>query len=205
MKKIFYVFMVMILLMSVMTSCSGVKESPIEDFKYEIENGEITITEYSGTEREITIPSKIEDRPVTVIGSKAFEDYDLVSIVIPDTVTIIESEAFRECDCLEKVTLSKQLKIIDDEAFYSCESLAYIDLPGSLKNIGDRAFDYCKSLTTIELPDNVNLGFVYMEVYKRLYNPFWEGTTIIVNEDSYAYEQIVKWESYGIKYETKSN
>lgn len=205
MKRIIYSITAVIIMLAIATSCSGTKESPIEDFEYEIKDGEIIITEYIGSERVISIPSKIEERPVTVIGSKAFEKYDLISVVIPDTVTEIKSEAFRDCVCLETIKFSEQLKIIGDKAFYNCEVLASVDLPKNLEWIGDDAFDRCNSLATIELPENVRFSILYVEYYQKLEYPFWPGTTIIVEKDSFAYEKIMQWTSYGLKYEIKSN
>lgn len=42
------------------------------DFQYEINNGEVTLTGYSGTNKDVVIPSEIDGLPVTVIGNSAF-------------------------------------------------------------------------------------------------------------------------------------
>lgn len=132
----------------------GQKTSPVEDFEYEFENGEVTITGYKGSDLDIVIPDKIEERPVTVIGEKAFEGYDMESITIPYGITKIEYKAFEDCVNLKTVNLPDSLTEID--GFSGCESLEKIKIPDSVTGIGD--FAGCKSLTEITLPDSIT-GF----------------------------------------------
>lgn len=174
--KIILVF----LMCCILCACGG-QASPIEDFEFEFSNGEVIITEYIGTEREIKIPDKIEGRPVTVIGESAFEDYDLESVVIPDSVVKIEENAFYACECLVNVTLSENLKVIEDHAFAHCVSLATIRLPDGLKELGGFVFDGCKKLSQLDLPDNVELN---------AFSPVDGHTLVFVNEGSWTWEQI---------------
>lgn len=114
--------------------------SPIEDFSYEMENGEVTITGYKGVDREIRIPAEIYDRPVTQIGTEAFAGYDMVSVVVPDGVRVISSEAFCDCQCLTDLTLPSTLETIEGSAFKNCVLLESVDLPDSLLYLGGNAF-----------------------------------------------------------------
>lgn len=51
---------------------------------------------------KIVIPAEYEEKPVTQIAAKAFEDcYKLTEIILPDTITAIESNAFDGCERLE--------------------------------------------------------------------------------------------------------
>lgn len=148
-----------LLLVTVMSLCAcGSKETPAEDFRFEMINGEIMITGYVGTEREIHIPKKINDRPVTIIGEEAFSRYDLTYIAVPDTVTQIQEAAFAYCRCLEKVKISRNLEIINQNAFMHCEALTEIELPDTLQNIGVNAFNGCDKLEYLAIPDNVGLA-----------------------------------------------
>ena len=49
------------------------------------------------TALDVVIPAKHEGLPVAIIGNNAFEGADLTSIVIPDSVTIIDDKAFASC------------------------------------------------------------------------------------------------------------
>ena len=54
---------------------------------YEVNGGEITITDCNTSVTTVEIPSEIDGYPVTTIGDYAFADcYDLINIIIPDSV-----------------------------------------------------------------------------------------------------------------------
>ena len=52
----------------------------------------ITIIGYNGAIKDVVIPSTLYGLTVTVIGHSAFMDKGLTSVVIPDTVTIIQGD-----------------------------------------------------------------------------------------------------------------
>lgn len=157
MKRFVKGFLIQLIIFSISLIAIGCveKTSPVEDFEYEIEDGYVIITGYKGVEREIYVPSEIAARPVTVIGENAFAEYDMISIVLPDTIEVIGEKAFKECVCLEKIVFSDSLERIDKYAFYECTSLKEIDFPQSLKDICEFAFSDCESLEKVELPDGL--------------------------------------------------
>ena len=79
----------------------------------------------------------------------------LTSIKVPDSVTVIGSEAFDSCTGLESVVLGSGVQSIEDKAFYFCEKLTSINLPASLESIGFNAFSYCMTLPSITIPKSV--------------------------------------------------
>lgn len=113
MKRFLAIVLVLILGMLTLSACGEPKSSPVEDFTYELENGEAIITGYIGTDLEIVVPSVIEERPVTTIESDAFSGYDMKSIYIPDSVLYIEGDAFSNCELLENISLPKTLVYTD--------------------------------------------------------------------------------------------
>lgn len=72
---------------------------------------------------------------------------DKEDIVIPDTVTDINGEAFYKCIYINSVTLPSSVKSIGAHAFACCENLRSINIPESVDSIGHCAFSGCKSLS----------------------------------------------------------
>ena len=96
------------------------KSDPETDFRAEpIDGGKgVAITGYVGSKWEISIPSKIQNIPVTQIGKRAFRGKSLVSVTIPNSVTSIGEEAF-ENNQLTSITIPKSVIYIEDYAFGS--------------------------------------------------------------------------------------
>ena len=97
------------------------------DLTWTTNNGEITITGYTGTGGTVTIPATINGMPVTQIGPSAFNEYYqahvLTGIVIPDSVTNISDTAFNACSSLTQVTIGQGLVSLGYHVFYSCSGL----------------------------------------------------------------------------------
>lgn len=154
MKKLLQVLLPVLVLGVVFSGC-GRKATPAENYSYKMDSGEVTISGYHGTEREIVIPEEIEERPVTRIGENAFRDYDLTSIDFPDSLLVIEYEAFSGCDCLESISFGKNLEQIGSNAFSDCVALQKVSLPEGVTEIGDHAFEDCTSLQSVSLPNKL--------------------------------------------------
>ena len=78
---------------------------------------------------------------ITKIGNHAFEQTDITSITIPDSVTAIGEQAFNGCTSLTEVNIPKNSKLetIGDGAFYDTRVLKMY-LPGGVKTLGSGAF-----------------------------------------------------------------
>ncbi len=114
------------------------------------------ITEYTGSESSVSIPSSIGSQTVTAIGAGTFSgNEDIKSVSLPSTVTQIGQEAFSDCTSLSSVTLPSSLKQIGIGAFYGCSSLSSVSIPGGTTTIGDEAFAYCTSLRSVTIPSSV--------------------------------------------------
>ncbi|MCR5479834.1 MAG: leucine-rich repeat protein [Ruminococcus sp.] len=112
---------------------------------FEIEDG--VLLEYKGNSKNIIIPDS-----VTIIGENAFKECEtVVSIVIPDSVIIIEESAFEDCTELNEITLPNGLIKIEGWAFYGCKRLKTITIPSSVNNIGKSVFCGCDSLHEIQV------------------------------------------------------
>ena len=108
---------------------------------------------------ELTIPAYVysEGRAYSVvaIGEKAFDQCNITSVTIPNSVTRIGANAFMYCYSLTAVTLSENLAAIENYTFYGCENLAAINVPNSVQSIGEEAFAYCYDLASMTIGSGV--------------------------------------------------
>lgn len=111
---------------------------PFTIYEYELDDmNNATITGYNGNVSAISIPSMLDGYTVVGIGANAFEGRtELVSVVIPDSVTNIENNAFYNCINLRQIELSDTLNSLGSGAFRQCTLLRTIHIPKSLETIG---------------------------------------------------------------------
>lgn len=152
MKTKKWIIVLMTILLALVFSGCDQRVTSAKELVYELDDGEITITGYLGTGRELVIPAEIDDRPVTKIGAYAFAEYDMTRIELPKTVTEIGAYAFSECDCLTEIELPEKMEVIGEGAFYHCDLLEKVILPSELRRIGDGAFNSCVLLDDIDIP-----------------------------------------------------
>ena len=77
------------------------------------------------------------------------------SYLIPEGVTSIENNAFRNCSSLTSITNLEGVTSIGNSAFYYCSSLTSIKIPAGVTSIGRSTFSGCSSLTSITIPAGV--------------------------------------------------
>ena len=113
----------------------------------------IAITDYdSSCGSDVIIPKTINDYNVTKIETKAFDDKQLTSVVIPDSVTLIRDYAFRN-NQLTSVVIPDTVTSIGDWAFYN-NQLTSVIIENGVKIINYEAFAD-NNLTAVTIPDSV--------------------------------------------------
>lgn len=87
---------------------------------------------------------------ITSIGEGALSClHNLVTVVIPNTVTSIDGGTFLECENLENCDISGcNLTTIPNSCFYNCRKLKSFTIPSSVTSIGYHAFMYCSNFTS---------------------------------------------------------
>lgn len=75
-------------------------------------------------------------------------------VVIPDTVTVIDDEAFSGCKALTSVTIPSSVTTIGNQAFRGT-GLKSVVVPNTVKTLGDYAFYDCIDLTSAWVGDSV--------------------------------------------------
>lgn len=129
--------------------------NPASDFDCTAENGEVTITDYTGTREHVLIPSEIGGFPVTALADKAFYEKHVTTVVVPDSVTEIGDLCFSGDNYLVSLTLPDGLAELSYGALESCYSLMDFDLPKGLKTIGEGALQSIFYLTHLTIPAGV--------------------------------------------------
>lgn len=123
-------------------------EKPVNDYTYtENEDGTVTITSYTGQAEELVIPSEIDGKTVSAIGSGIFSPLNggnstVKKITVPASVKTIGEEAFACATALEEVYIEDGVTEIGDLAFSGCINLKKITIPKSVEKIGKGAFDH---------------------------------------------------------------
>lgn len=109
----------------------------------------------SNTDTAIIIPSEYNGKAVTKIKMMGFyNNSNIESVVIPNSITNIDFEAFKNCPNLTSIEIPSSVIFIGDDAFYQCSSLASVTFNEGLKQIGGHAFRYT-ALTNVELPSTI--------------------------------------------------
>jgi hypothetical protein len=105
---------------------------PVYKLPWEITNGHIS--GYTGYDKEVFVPNEYWD---AVNG--AFR-----------SVTVVDSNTFKDNTTIEKVTFAEKITYIQANAFYSCPNLKIIELPYTVKSLKGFVYD-CRALTAINV------------------------------------------------------
>ena len=128
------------------------------DFRFYLtdDRAALIIENYLGQLASFEIPSVIQGMPVAQIGRRAFHGFrrepKISSVTIPDSVYIIQSEAFAH-NILESVTIGNNVAFIGGAAFLD-NWLEEVTIPDSVTAIDIRAFSQNR-LASINIPGNV--------------------------------------------------
>ncbi|MCR5653220.1 MAG: leucine-rich repeat protein, partial [Ruminococcus sp.] len=162
---------------------------PSETFQYRIVNDEAVITgfiqpdDFSG---RVAIPSALGTYDVTTISANAFKNNtDITEVIIPDTVTSVDRNAFSGCVKFTTLELAanhglsvsalsalpstiKDLVVFEKgvtgttvkaNAFKEMTSIKSVRFSPTVAGIGKSAFEGCTGLTSVTLPEDLtNIG-----------------------------------------------
>ena len=108
--------------------------------------GELILTEYHGSARNLTIPESIDGYVVAEIGEGMFAKNAL----------------------LELIELPKTLRRIGDRAFADCTKLESVGVPDAIESVGDDIFRNCDKLKTLTLNAERSIVLVSPNAYRHV-------------------------------------
>ncbi len=91
---------------------------------------------------------------VSVPASICYGCTALRKVVMPESVTKINNNAFQNCSALEDIVLPQGIKTIPQNTFNGCSSLRVLDIPDSVNVVGVKAF-MGTALENLTLPTGV--------------------------------------------------
>ena len=131
-----------------------------DGFRFTQENGVYTLIAYLGEEETVTLPEDINGNEYTIYQMRGVKN-----VIIPDTMTSIEDNAFSGCSSLMSITIPDSVTSIGDRAFSNCSSLMSITIPSRVTSIGVSTFYNCSSLTSVTFGENSQLTSIEQEAF----------------------------------------
>ena len=109
---------------------------------------------YTGADRSVVIPNGVKE-----IHSDAFRGNTVVEqITIPSTVESIGSNAFEGCSELRSVSIPDSVETLGDAVFMGCSALNNVTIGSGVREVGNGVFADCDMLSYINVSSgNQNL------------------------------------------------
>lgn len=131
----------------------------LDNIIYEKEGDEYVVKDFTYSQGDdvshIEIVSGINGYDVTKICSQAFAGQrDIKSIKIPNTVKVIEDDAFINSN-IQEVQMPSSLEYLGAHAFENCPFLVEITIPKGISEIKAATFLKCSNLKTIHFNDDI--------------------------------------------------
>ena len=136
---------------------------------------------------------KFKGQPV-IINNQLYQcDVKGTTVIIPDGITKICDEVFKEKKDLKTVIFPGTLKAIGEQAFAKCQSITEIDLPDGIERLGKGSFYGCKSLSKVNIPDSL------IEIGSSAFNSCFALTEItlgrnveVIGEGAFSYCEMLR-------------
>ena len=101
--------------------------------------------------QQIALPNSLE-----TIGESVFYKSGLVSVVIPENVSQVGSNAFKNCSSLVSVLFKEgAVRTLGDQLFYGSANLKRVVIEGSVSSFGSSMFTTCTNLEYVSLPSGM--------------------------------------------------
>lgn len=151
------------------------------------------------TSGSIEIPQRLGGYPVVGIGRMAFfKCQNLTRVLIPNTVTNIDSSAFSLCYQLSHMTIPGSVKQIGERAFSYCTNLENVEFNEGLETLGSYLFNQSKGNGFGKLTDEFRLPStvrqLYVDTFPATLNQTWRQKIFFTGD----YPKMVGTSSYAL-------
>ena len=131
-----------------------------------------------------SLESVILGNNIEQINYEAFNRcHNLQSINLPESLTTIGNGAFYDCG-FSSIIIPNSVTMIDDYAFECCRNLLSIAIPDSVTYLGERAFGTCENLVSVAIGKSAN------DIHYCAFKDSSALETITVSEDNTTYASI---------------
>lgn len=208
------VFIAAVVVLLLTAPKAGAWSATAGDFKIEkpyssYGSTEVTVKEYTGSDKDITLPSTVTyngtEHQVTAVGSNVLkklagiEGIDL-TVTIPEGYTTIAGNAFQNCYGLKTITIPGSVTAINYNAFDGCKNLSSVTFADGSADLsfGNKVFLNCTSLNNLTLPARLsNAGYGSFQGCTALTNLTVDSSsTALVVQDGSLYEKNSDGASY---------
>ena len=117
---------------------------------------------------------------VTAIGTDAFRNCNIASVTIGSGVATIGQSAFENCDGLTDITIPNSVTSIARGAFYHCDYLTGVTIGKGVTAIGQEAFCYCDALSKVFITDVA--AWCHIDFYDATSNPLHNARKLYLND-----------------------
>ncbi len=125
-----------------------------KDYLFYTYNGVNYLLGHVGSNTELVLPESYNDNSYEIYKYAWYDCDDIISVVIPDSVTAIYEYAFWDCGSLVSVTIGNGVTAIGEKTFEGC-GMTNIVIPYSVKTIGEEAFAACPHLASVTVGNGV--------------------------------------------------
>ena len=142
------------------------KESNDEFEFIRVDSGSaIELVKYIGSEKEVSIPTRINSLSVVTVGENCFADNAVVEeIKLNSEIVTVLDGAFKNCTALKSVTKTESLTHLGASAFEGCTALESFEFPESVTAVPEKCFKGCTALA--EVKEHKNLKHVAVDAFE---------------------------------------
>ena len=135
----------------------------------------------------VNIPEKVKygnvTFSVTAIGKEAFYGSTAETVIIPNSIKVLEENCFQWAD-IKYITLPGSIESIPEYTFWSCYSLVNVNLEEGIKYLGHGCLAGGTPIRTLKIPSSVE-KIHYNAIDSKTCNIIFKGNAPLLETESY--------------------